>query len=131
MKTEARLFVVLSVFFLIVTPAYWFASDDPTGTTALTLTFGLCFLIGFYLVFTSQRMEPRPEDREDAEIEDGAGEYGFFSPHSWWPLACSSAAALIFLGLVVGWWLAIIGGGFGVIAVIGMVFEYYRGEHAH
>ncbi len=131
MKTEARIFVVLSIFFLIVTPAYWFSSEDWTGTTALTLTFGLCFLIAFYLVFTSQRMEPRPEDREDGEIEDGAGEYGFFSPHSWWPLACSSAAALVFLGLVFGWWLAIIGAAFGVYAVLGMVFEYYRGEHAH
>jgi hypothetical protein len=131
MKTEGYIFVVLAVFFAVVTPVYWYMSYDPTGTTALALSFGLAFLVAFYLLFTARRMSPRPEDRKDGEIEDGAGEYGFFSPHSWWPLACAGAGAIVFLGLVFGWWLFIIGAVFGVIAVLGMVFEYYRGDHAH
>jgi hypothetical protein len=131
MRTEGYIFVVLAVFFAIITPVYWYMSYDPTGTTALALSFGLAFLVAFYLLFTARRMAPRPEDRRDSEIEDGAGEYGFFSPHSWWPLACASAAAVVFLGLVFGWWLFIIGAVFGVIAVLGMVFEYYSGDHAH
>ena len=131
MKTEGYIFVVLAVFFAVVTPVYWYMSYDPTGTTALALSFGLAFLVAFYLLFTARRMTPRPEDRKDGEIEDGAGEYGFFSPHSWWPLACAGAGAIVFLGLVFGGWLFIIGAVFGVIAVLGMVFEYYRGDHAH
>ena len=35
--------------------------------------------------------EPRPEDRMDGEIADGAGELGFFPPYSWWPLWCAAA----------------------------------------
>lgn len=131
MKSEAYMFIVLTVFFLIVTPIYWVMSEDPTGTTALALSFGLVFLLSFYLLFTANRMEPRPEDRADGEIEDAAGEYGFFSPHSWWPLAAATAGALMFLGIVFGWWLFIIGGVFMVVSVLGMVFEYYRGEYAH
>ena len=60
MKTEGYLFVILAVFFAIVTPIYWYMSGDPTGTTALTLSFGLAFLVAFYLLFTARRMAPRP-----------------------------------------------------------------------
>jgi hypothetical protein len=131
-RTEARIFTLLAVFFLIVTPIYWWFSGDPTGTTALALTFGLSFLIGYYLAFTARRLEAaRPEDRGDAEVHEGAGEQGFYSPHSWWPLACAAAGAVVFMGLIFGIWLLIIGLVFAVWAVIGLVFEYYRGEHAH
>ena len=43
-------------------------------------------MVTFYLGFHAKKMEPRPEDRKDAEIADGAGELGFFPPYSWWPL---------------------------------------------
>ncbi|HEX6329227.1 MAG TPA: cytochrome c oxidase subunit 4 [Jiangellaceae bacterium] len=131
MKVEGLIFVVVAVFFLIVTPIYWFMSEDPTGTTALTLTFGLGALVSFYLLTTSRKVHPRPEDRQDGEIEELAGEYGFFSPYSWWPLACAASAAVVFSGLIFGWWLFLIGAAMAVIAVNGMVYEYYRGEHAH
>ena len=58
------------------------------------------------------------------------GEFGFFSPYSWWPLWLGLTAALCFLGLAVGWWLFIIGASLGVFAVIGWTFEYFKGEHA-
>jgi Cytochrome c oxidase subunit IV len=131
MKVEGMIFTVVTVFFLIVTPIYWYLSEDPTGTTALVLSFGLGALVSFYLLYTSRKVYPRPEDRLDGEIEEMAGEYGFFSPHSWWPLACAGAGAIIFLGLVFAWWLFIIGVAVGAMAVVGLVFEYYRGEFAH
>ena len=58
------------------------------------------------------------------------GEYGFFSPHSWWPLPLAAGAALMFLGLAVGWWLLIIGAVVGGMALVGWTFEYFRGENA-
>lgn len=131
MRVEGLIFVVVMLFFLVVTPIYWIMSEDPTGTTALALTFGLAGLVSFYLLITSRKVYPRPEDKPDGEIEELAGEYGFFSPHSWWPLACAGSAAVVFLGLVFGWWLFIIGAGMGIIAVMGMVFEHYRGDFAH
>jgi hypothetical protein len=76
-------------------------------------------------------MDARPEDRKEAEVVDGAGELGFFPPYSWWPLWCASSLAVCVIGTVFGWWLFLIGVGFGSMALIGWVFEFYRGEHAH
>ncbi|MGH8775694.1 MAG: cytochrome c oxidase subunit 4 [Jiangellaceae bacterium] len=131
MKVEGLVFGFMTVFFAISAAVYWYLSEDPTGTTALVLTFGLSSLVTFYLLYTSRKVFPRPEDRQDGEIEEMAGEYGFYSPNSWWPLACAGTAAIVFLGLVFAWWLFIIGIGLGTMAVLGMVFEYYRGEFAH
>ena len=131
MKTETWMFVFCSAFFLVVTPIYWFSSGDHTGTTALVMTFLLTTLIAFYLGFHARKMEPRPEDRTDGEIAEGAGELGFFPPYSWWPLWCALCLSAMVLGVAVGWWLFIIGAALGAIALCGLIFEYYRGEYAH
>ena len=132
MKAEAWIFGACTAFFLLVTPAYWFIAGDPTGTAALVMTTCLAALVAFYLGFHASKMEPRPEDRVDGEIADGAGELGFFPPYSWWPLWCALTAAVIIYGLAMGaWWLAIIGAGLGAVALSGWIFEYYLGEHAH
>ena len=129
MKVEGWLFASIAVFIGIVTPIYWFLSEDPTGTAALILTFCLCALIAYYLIFTGRRLPERPEDRKEAEIYEGAGEIGFFSPHSIWPLFLGLAAALAVAGVAIGWWLFAL-----AVPVVGMmvclfVFEYYRGVH--
>jgi hypothetical protein len=132
MKAEALIFAICAVFLLLVTPAYWFISYDPTGTAALTMTFLLALLVTFYLGFHAARMDPRPEDRKDAEISDGAGELGFFPPYSWWPLWCGATLALCVFGIAMGaWFLFIIGVGVGIIALCGWIYEYYVGVHAH
>ncbi|MDN5893581.1 MAG: cytochrome c oxidase subunit 4 [Nocardioides sp.] len=131
MKSEAWIFVITTIFFALVAPSYWFIAGDPTGATALTMCALLVAMVAGYLGFHASKMEPRPEDLKDAEIADGAGELGFFPPYSWWPLWCSLTFALITFGIVIGWWLVIIGFAFGVLTTIGWVFEYYRGEHAH
>ncbi len=131
MKVEGWLFAVGTFFFAIAGVVYWVFSDEPVGTVALGFTAGLSFLIGYYLLFTARRIDARPEDRTDAEIAERAGELGFYSPHSWWPLAVAFFAAMGFLGIVIGWWLFIIAAIGGGLAVIGLVFEYYRGDPAH
>jgi hypothetical protein len=131
-RAETWIFGICSAFFVIVAPAYWFISGDPTGTAALVMTALLALLITFYLGFHASRMEPRPEDRKDAEIADGAGELGFFPPYSWWPLWCALCLAVIVFGVAMGaWWMFIIGAGLGSVALSGWVFEYYVGDHAH
>jgi hypothetical protein len=131
MKIEGYLFVFSAVFFALMDVIYWLWSHDPTGSTALALTVALAGLVGFYLLFTGRRVGVRPEDNKDADIAEGAGELGFFSPHSWWPLFAAAAAATASLGAVIGWWLMLIGAFAVILASIGFVFEYYRGHFSH
>lgn len=140
MKVEAWIFAITALFFLLVAPVYWFATghyfggdSDWTGTVALAMTFLLALMVALYLGFHARRMDTiRPEDNRDGEIADGAGELGFFPPYSWWPLWCAMCMATIVYGVAIAaWWLVIIGGALGVVALCGWVFEYYRGEFAH
>src|SRR3954468_15388357 len=132
MKIEARIFAACAAFFVLVAPSYWFISGDPTGTAALTMTALLALLVAFYLGFHASRMDARPEDRTDAEIADGAGELGFFPPYSWWPLWTAMAlGTVVFAVAAAAWWLVIIGFVLGGVALVGWIYEYYRGEHAH
>lgn len=130
MKVEGWLFAAGFIFFSISAVIYGVLAEEPVGTVALAFTAGLAFLIGYYLLFTARRIDPRPEDSLTAEIDEGAGELGFYSPHSWWPLPVAFFAAVSFIGIVFGWWLFIIGAIGGGLSVIGLVFEYYRGEPA-
>jgi hypothetical protein len=132
MKMETWIFAMTTAFLVLVSPAYWFITGDVTGTSALVMTTLLAALITFYLGFHAARMEPRPEDRHDGEIEEGAGELGFFPPYSWWPLWVALPVSLGVFGAAMGaWWLFIIAGAFSMVALCGWVFEYYMGEHAH
>src|SRR3954451_21993446 len=127
MKVEGFLFSFLSLFFVGVGIAYWITSRDPAGFTLLLLSAGMVFIIGYYLLFTASRMEARPEDRPDAEIAEGAGEVGFFAPHSWWPPAAAFAFLIVGMGLIFGTFLLIIGIGAIAVAVVGFTFEFYLG----
>ncbi len=132
MKAEAWIFISTTMFFALVTPAYWFLTYDWTGTSALTMTTLLALMVSVYLGFHAAKMDPRPEDRKDAEVADGAGELGFFPPYSWWPLWCGLAlGVIVFAVAMTAWWLVVIGFALGALALSGLVFEFYRGEHAH
>lgn len=131
MKAELWTIIAVGVFFALIAPIYWVLTSDPTGTTALIMTTLLCVVLGFYLAIVAGQIPERPEDRSDGEIIDGAGELGFFPPYSWWPLWAASAFGVCMLGIVFGWWLFIIGAVLGALAVVGWIFEYYRGIHAH
>jgi len=127
MKVESVLFGTYSVFFVLVTALYWFLSYDPTGTACLALVGGLALMVGYYLWQTSRRMEVRPEDRDDGEISEGAGEMGFFSPHSYWPILTAAAFTVTTLGAVIGPWLLVVGLVAVIVTVLGFLFEYYVG----
>jgi hypothetical protein len=136
MRVEARLFGLLCALFLLFAVVYgfWTWGDggrvEVIGTTALVLSAGLALIISSYFAFVARRIDPRPEDRSDAEIAEGAGELGFFSPGSYWPITLAGSAAITGLGLAfVEWWLV----GLGVLAVLfsvgGLLFEYYTRGH--
>lgn len=128
MKFAGRLFIFFTAFYLLVTVAYWIMSKEVIGTTILALTGGLAFLVGFYTLFTANRVGVLPEDVEHAKISDIDPDYGFFSPHSWMPLAIGIATWIFILGFVFARWMMVLGTIALVGAVAGLLFEYYRGE---
>ena len=131
MRIEGALFGMGFVFYAFLAGIYWYFSRDEVGTTALALTGALAFLISFYALYTSKRVYPRPEDRLDAQVDEAAPEYGFYSPHSWWPLAVGVSVLALVFGLIFAVWLIVLGVAALMFAVIGWLFEYYRGEFAH
>ena len=130
MKVEGFLFAGGAAFYAVVATVYYVITKEVVGSTALALTGALAFLVGFYVLYTSRRVGVRPEDDPNADIEDAEPDYGFFSPHSWWPLALGLATMVVALGLVFAVWLLILGVGLLMGALIGFMFEYYRGEFA-
>jgi hypothetical protein len=132
MKNESRIFNGVAAFLYITAIIYaWWGSKtshglDWTGTTALVLSGTLTAMCGMYFQFVARRIEPRPEDRSDAEISDGAGELGFFSPGSYWPFGVALAAATAGLGFVyLQVWLIIMGAAALLLTIGGLLFEYY------
>jgi hypothetical protein len=130
-KVEALIFSIIAVFCVVAAVVYGVWSQEPIGTTALVLSAGLTGLIGGFFWFVSRRIDARPEDRKDAEIAEGAGELGFFSPGSYWPLGIAAAAGAMGLGLAFFYgWLIIIAGVALIVTVGGLLFEYYVGQNA-
>ena len=127
MKASWQLFTGLSVFYVIMAIVYWQVNGEAVGITGMILAACLAGMVGFYVWFTQKRIgETLPEDNQTAEIADGAGELGFYSPHSWWPLPVALSACAMGLGLVIGWWLTLIAVASLVISIIGMVTEYEK-----
>jgi len=102
------------------------------GLTALVLTGGMAFIVATFFRFVARRLDTRPEDYEGAEISDGAGELGFFAPHSWWPILVALAGSVAAVGIAL-WlpWLIFAGVVFILASAAGLVFEYYIGPEKH
>ena len=68
----------------------------------------MALIIATFFRFVARRLDTRPEDYEGAEICDGAGELGFFSPHSWWPLliALSASVTAVAIAMWLPWLIA-------------------------
>jgi hypothetical protein len=140
MRIESRLFEFVATFFFVVGIMYAFLTSkfsdvggvEWAGVTALILTGMMALIVATFFRFVARRLDTRPEDYEAAEVSDGAGELGFFSPHSWWPLLIALSAAITAVGLAL-WlpFLFVAGLVFVLATVAGLVFEYYIGPEKH
>lgn len=131
MKTSWLLFGGIGIFYAVMGVIYWSIGGDPAGIACFFLAAALALLVAFYMWFTQKKIGVTlPEDNIHAEISDGAGELGFYSPHSWWPLPVAVSTIMAGLGLIIGWWLTAIAVGFLVISIIGFVTEYEQPEAA-
>ena len=137
MKTNIVVLSILAIYFGLLATVYtvWSLIADGamewTGSLAIALSGVLSLLIAFFLQiqFKNQGGE-LPEDRLDANIDDGDAELGFFSPWSWWPIVLAAGAAIAFVGLAVGFWVALYGLPLVLIGLVGWSYEYYRGYFA-
>ncbi|BDV30421.1 cytochrome c oxidase subunit 4 [Microbacterium terricola] len=143
MRTNTGLWWLLSGFFLLVGIIYttwsiiahpeleWYHGIEWVGSVALVFTSLMGALIAFYVgkVHKAQGGE-LPEDILTADVDDGDPELGEFSPWSWWPIVLAFSAALGMIALAVGSWMLPIGLGVFVVAIVGWVYEYYRGHFA-
>ena len=139
MHIEARLFEILTAFFVLAAIGYGvltalFATGgiEWAGTTALVLSAGLSLITGTFFRFVARRLDTRPEDYEDAEISDGAGRAGLLQPAQL--VADADRARLLghrrgrrALAALADRRRRRPGAG----AVSGLVFEYYLGPEKH
>ena len=126
MRTESRIFELLTAFFFLVGTIYLVIAKEPAGSAGLFLTGGLALIVGTYFRFVSRRLELRPEDNPAAEVSDGAGDVGFFSPGSYWPFGLALSVALLGISLAfMYFWAVTISAVILLISIGGLVFEYH------
>ena len=138
MRTSAKIFWILGVFFLIVAIAYAFVTHryeplgiEPVGVPALLALAGLGIMIAMALTLAARKHGLDASDDLDGEVSETAGVQGSFSPYSWAPLWASLGAALCFLGVAAGWWIFAFGVIFAIYGVLMWVLEFSSGQHAH
>ncbi|KAA9135890.1 aa3-type cytochrome oxidase subunit IV [Microbacterium caowuchunii] len=143
MRTNTNLWWILVVFFAFICVVYtgwnilahpdlpWPNAIEWVGSIALLFGALMSAMIAFYTsrVHKAQGGE-LPEDTLTADIDDGDPELGEFSPWSWWPIVLAASAAVAVIGLAVGTWMVPIGFAIFAVAIVGWVFEYYRGYFA-
>jgi len=139
MRANSILFWILSVFFILSAIVYtlWSLLDpmhmkvEWVGTVALTLSAILAAFIAFYVGRSHAAQGGElPEDRLDANIDDGDPELGHFYPWSWWPVSLAVGAVSFIKKLEVGIWICFIGVEVSILCIVGWVYEYYRGYFA-
>ena len=138
MRTNDNLWWFLTgfSFFIAAVYAVWniisHGGVEWVGTVALVFMGLMSAMIGFYIgrLLKAQRGADLPEDSLTADIDDGDPEMGEFSPWSWWPIVLAGSAAIAAVGLAVGSWLVPIAFAIFAIAIVGWVYEYYRGYFA-
>jgi len=143
MRSNVVLWWVLTVFFLVVGGVYtgWNILAHPdlelvnqiewVGSVALLFTAFMGAMVAVYLQRTHKAQGGElPEDILTADIDDGDPELGEFSPWSWWPIVLAASAAVFLIGMAVGHFLLPIGVAIFVVAIVGWVYEYYRGNFA-
>jgi Cytochrome c oxidase subunit IV len=129
MRIEALLLIGVAIFFGIIGICYWFIQPQwaDAGLLMLIGTVLLGLLPGSYYLWWSARMKPRPEDRSDATIADGAGVIGSFPNSSIWPFVLGSGLFLVGMSAVFGLWLIAPGFALVISAGIGATVESRRG----
>lgn len=133
MKILANIFGFIGVFLIPVGIVYGFMTDftEWAGFPAILATAVMCLFLWYFIKFTEKKHPDMPYENEEGEIAEAAGDYGFYSPWSWQPLFIGVACTIVVVGLAIDWWIVLLALPVAAAAVIGWVYEYNRGDHAH
>jgi hypothetical protein len=122
-KAASLFYLGVTVFFILVGTIYWFTSYDDTGTTMLVASALLGLLAGGYLFLQSRKYPPRPQDRPDATLEEGAGPVDEFPAPSIWPFVFGLGATVFATGFVFGIWVILPGAAILGLGIVGMILQ--------
>ena len=144
MKIFSRIFYALGFYLVIMTVVYFWAVThiedagylppevEWGGGVALLLSAVMALMLGGYFHFTEVRQDVVPEDWEDAEIADAAGNYGWFSPTSIWPIAMSGAILVLGLGVIYWqYWLIVLGAVLLIFTTTKLNLQYGQPKQRH
>ena len=123
MKVESLFYLGITAFFVVIGALYWFTSYEDAGTTMLVACALLGLLAGGYLLLQSRKYPPRPEDRPDADLAEGAGAVGEFPAPSIWPFVFGLGSVIFATGFVFGIWVLLPGAALLGLGVVGMILQ--------
>lgn len=121
MKPEGLVHLAIAPFFMIVGAIYWFTSYEDAGTTMLVAASLLGLVIGGYLLLQSRKFPPRPEDRPDATLAEGAGPVDEFPAPSIWPFVFALGSVIFATGLIFGIWVILPGAAVVGLGLVGLI----------
>jgi hypothetical protein len=125
-KVESFFYLGVTAFFVVIGAIYWFTSYEDAGTTMLVASALLGLLAGGYLLVQARKFPPRPEDRPDATLAEGAGPVDSFPAPSIWPFVFGLGAVVFATGLIFGVWVVLPGAAVLGLGVIGMIRQSRR-----
>ncbi|WCZ32874.1 cytochrome c oxidase subunit 4 [Corynebacterium massiliense] len=143
MRATSKVFYSIAVYLIVSLIVYIFGvnfvKDDGylfgpewVGIVGMALAALLSIMLGAYLHFTDNRSDIVPEDWEEAEVEDGAGIYGFFAPTSVWPFWMTMSIAVLGLGIIfLYFWMIALGAAMLVYSVARLSLQYAMPKEKH
>lgn len=150
MRASAKIMYSIAAFLVIVSVLYFLGTMyiqdsgnlyresggsynfEWAGGVSLFLSGILALMLGGYLHFTERRIDILPEDWEEAEIVDGAGTLGFFSPSSIWPAAMAGSVAVLGFGIIfMHYWLIAFGAVLLIYTTVMLNMQYGLPKEKH
>ena len=126
MKAEARVFLAVTAFFVLIGVVYWFTSYEDAGSVMLAASALMGVIAGGAIMLLSRGAPARPEDDPEATLAEGAGTVDVFPTQSIWPFAVGLSAAVAASGFAFGAWLVLIGTGALAVSLICWILEARR-----
>lgn len=110
MKLEWFHWLGVTVYFAVIGLIYLAVGGEAAGLSLLFIASAFGGLVaGWIWSYRRSNPEPRPEDRDDADVPDDVGEVGVFPTASLRPLAVAVGMTGVVLGVPVGSWMTMAG----------------------
>ena len=124
MPVEARIFLGIGTFVVVITLIYLVVSNEASGLTMLALTAAMGLFVGAYLTRQARKHPDAAEPGSASGHAEAASEY--LPEASIWPFWIGVGAFVGLAGLVLGFWALVPGGAILGGATMGYVRQGRR-----